>query len=83
MASEVYKIIKLSPQYMTKSTSKVSKYNFRNEHQANLPQVNTTHYVLMSFPYEAIYCAFNIFQKFVFCLALYTEEINLQTFVII
>ena len=29
------------------------------------------------------YCAFNIFQKIVYCLALYTEEVNLQTFVMI
>ena len=30
-----------------------------------------------------IYCAFDIFQKVTFCLALYTEEVNLQTFVMI
>ena len=29
------------------------------------------------------YCAFGIFQKVHFCLAFYTEEVNLQTFVII
>ena len=29
------------------------------------------------------YCPFNIFWKVVFCLALYTEEVNLQTFVMI
>ena len=29
------------------------------------------------------YCAFDIFQKVVLCLALYTEEVNLQTFVVI
>ena len=29
------------------------------------------------------YCAFDIFQKVVFCLALYTQEVNLQTFVMI
>ena len=29
------------------------------------------------------YCDFDIFQKVVFCLALYTEEVNLQTFVMI
>ena len=29
------------------------------------------------------YCAFNIFQKVLFCLALHTEQVNLQTFVII
>ena len=29
------------------------------------------------------YCAFDIFQKVVFCLALYTKEVNLQTFVMI
>ena len=29
------------------------------------------------------YCAFDIFQKVVFCLALYTEEVNLQTFAMI
>ena len=29
------------------------------------------------------YYAFDIFQKVVFCLALYTEEVNLQTFVMI
>ena len=27
-----------------------------------------------------IYCAFDIFRKVVFCLALYTEEVNLQIF---
>ena len=27
------------------------------------------------------YCAFDIFQKVIFCLALYTEEVNLQFFV--
>ena len=29
------------------------------------------------------YCAFDIFQKVVFCLTLYIEEVNLQTFVMI
>ena len=29
------------------------------------------------------YCAFDFFQNVVFCLALYTEEVNLQTFVMI
>ena len=29
------------------------------------------------------YCTFYIFQKVIFCLALYTEEVNLQTFVMI
>ena len=29
------------------------------------------------------YYAFNIFQKVIFCLALYTEEVNLQSFVMI
>ena len=29
------------------------------------------------------YCAFDIFQKVIFCLALYTEEVNLQIFVMI
>ena len=29
------------------------------------------------------YCAFDIFQKVFFCLALYTEEVYLQPFVII
>ena len=29
------------------------------------------------------YCAFNSFQKVVFCLALYTKKVNLQTFIII
>ena len=29
------------------------------------------------------YCAFDIFQKVIFCLALYTEEVNLQSFVMI
>ena len=29
------------------------------------------------------YCAFNIFQKVVCCLVLYTDEVNLQTFVMI
>ena len=29
------------------------------------------------------YCAFNIFQKVVFCLVIYTDEVNLQTFVMI
>ena len=29
------------------------------------------------------YCAFDIFQKVIFCLALYTEEMNLQTSVMI
>ena len=29
------------------------------------------------------YCAFNIFQKVVFCLMPYTDEVNLQTFVMI
>ena len=29
------------------------------------------------------YCALHIFQKVVFCLTLYTEEVNLQTFVMI
>ena len=28
-----------------------------------------------------IYCAFDIFQKVIFCLALYTEEVNFQIFV--
>ena len=32
---------------------------------------------------EILYCAFDIFQKVVFCLTLYTEEVNLQTFVMI
>ena len=32
---------------------------------------------------KAAYCAFDIFQKVVFCLTLYTEEVNLQTFVMI
>ena len=30
-----------------------------------------------------LYCAFDVFQKVVFCLALYTEEVNLQIFVLI
>ena len=30
-----------------------------------------------------IYCAFNIFQKVVFCLMLYTKEVNLLTFIMI
>ena len=30
-----------------------------------------------------LYCPFGIFWKVVFCLALYTEEVNLQTFVMI
>ena len=29
---------------------------------------------------QALYCAFDIFQKVVFYLGLYTEEVNLQTF---
>ena len=29
------------------------------------------------------YCVYDIFQKVDFCLALYTEEVNLQTFVMI
>ena len=29
------------------------------------------------------YCAFDIFQKVVFCLSLNTKEVNLQTFVMI
>ena len=29
------------------------------------------------------YCAFDIFQKVVFCFVIYTEEVNLQTFVMI
>ena len=29
------------------------------------------------------YCAFDIVQKGAFCLALYTEEVNLQTFIMI
>ena len=33
--------------------------------------------------YTTDYCAFDIFQKLVFCLTLYTEEVNLQTFVMI
>ena len=32
---------------------------------------------------DDFYCAFDIFQKVVFCLALYTEEVSLQTFVMI
>ena len=32
---------------------------------------------------KELYCAFDIFQKVVFCSALYTEEANLQTFVMI
>ena len=32
---------------------------------------------------HAVYCAFDNFQKVIFCLALYTEEINLQNFVMI
>ena len=32
---------------------------------------------------KSCYCAFDIFQKVVFCSALYTEEANLQTFVMI
>ena len=34
-------------------------------------------------PFNTIYCAFDIFQKVVFCLTLYTEEVNLQVFVMI
>ena len=30
-----------------------------------------------------VYCAFDIFQKVDFCLTLYTEEVNLQNFVVI
>ena len=30
---------------------------------------------------DFVYCAFDIFQKVVFCLVLYTEEVNLQTFI--
>ena len=30
-----------------------------------------------------VYCAFDIFQKVVFCLVLYTKEVNLQTFIMI
>ena len=29
------------------------------------------------------YCAFDIFQKVIFCLALYTEEVSLQIFVML
>ena len=32
---------------------------------------------------SSIHCAFDIFQKVVFCLTLYTEEVNLQIFVMI
>ena len=32
---------------------------------------------------DLIYYAFDIFQKVIFCLVLYTEEVNLQTFVTI
>ena len=37
----------------------------------------------MSLYMFCLYCAFNIFQKVVLCLAIYTEEVNLQTFVMI
>ena len=32
---------------------------------------------------EQHYCAFDIFQEVVFCLTIYTEEVNLQNFVMI
>ena len=55
MACEAYKIINdLSPTYIRDLINvKVSQYNFRNEHQASLPQVNSTRYGLKSFRYEA------------------------------
>ena len=55
MACEAYKIInELSPTYIRDLINvKVSQYNFRNEHQASLPQVNSTRYGLKSFRYEA------------------------------
>ena len=55
MACEAYKIInELSPTYTRDLINvKVSQYNFRNEHQASLPQVNSTRYGLKSFRYEA------------------------------
>ncbi|MCW4342517.1 MAG: reverse transcriptase family protein [Candidatus Thiodiazotropha endolucinida] len=55
MATEVYKIVNdLSPQYIRDLIStKVSHYDLRGEHKANLPQVSTTRYGLKSFRYEA------------------------------
>lgn len=55
MACEVYKIVNdLSPQYIRDLINiKVSQYNFRSEHQASLPQVNSSRYGLKSFRYEA------------------------------
>ena len=55
MACEAYKIInELSPTYIRDLINvKVSQYNFRNEHQASLSQVNSTRYGLKSFRYEA------------------------------
>ena len=55
MDCEAYKIInELSPTYIRDLINvKVSQYNFRNEHQASLPQVNSTRYGLKSFRYEA------------------------------
>ena len=60
------------------------------------PETNTT--VSIIFPISAgtranvillygdhfyAYCAFDIFQKVDFCLTLYTEEVNFQTFVMV
>ena len=55
MAGEVYKIVNnISPQYVSDLINiKISQYHFRNELQADLPQVNTTCYGLKSFRYEA------------------------------
>ena len=55
MGGEVYKIVNnISPQYVSDLiNTKISQYDFRNELQADLPQVNTTRYGLKSFQYEA------------------------------
>ena len=41
------------------------------------------YHAIMSPIQYCIYCAFDIFQKVVFCLTLYTEEVDLQIFVMI
>ena len=40
-------------------------------------------FLMLSAKRKSSYCAFDIFQKVVFCLTLYTEEVNLQIFVMI
>ena len=46
--------------------------------EAGTQQQQNLQCVLIDKPF--CYCAFDILQKVVFCLALYTEEVNMQTF---